>query len=293
LRESSLDYLRCVNCNGSLDLRIFEITDEVQEGLLQCAKCERKYPVISSVAFLLKDFPSYFSIRAELGGRLMLESKNLQIRSFIRESLQKIKKVQDDTTKLERDWVRIYRNSSKSRFYVKIKDLIKKIPRYDLALEHGCSIGNISKEMALRNGRVFGLDKSFFAVLQAKQLGTKNADFFVADSLNHPFENRKFDLVVSLNILELIDPSELLKVLSTQVGKLLILSDPYDFERGKYSVKTRTDAKALRENLVKMGFTLVQNTRQPCFVPWRLSFSSRLQLYYKVDVIVAKKRLRD
>src|SRR5712692_4698467 len=111
----------------------------------------------------------------------MLKSKNKKLRSFIRESLCKVAKTGDDTTKLERNWVCIYQNSSKSKFYSRIKKSIRSIPRYNLALEHGCSVGNISRAMAARNEKLFGIDKSFFAVLEAKRLGIKNADFFVLD----------------------------------------------------------------------------------------------------------------
>jgi len=291
LHEFSVKYLRCVACTAFLDLEIFEKTDEIHEAFLRCTKCKRKYPIISSVAFLLQDFASYFSIRAELGGLLMLKSKSKKLQSFIRESLRKIEKVGKDTTKLERNWGSIYQKSSKSKFYNSIKKSIRKIPRCDLALEHGCSVGNISKAMAARNEKLFGIDKSFFAVLEAKRLDIKNADFFVSDSLAHPFGNRKFDLVVALNLLELIEPPDLLKMLSLQAGKFLILSDPYDFERGKNSVKNKIDAKTLRSNLAQKGFKLIQNTKRPSFVPWNLRINPRLELHYKVDLIVAKKRL--
>ena len=291
MHEFSVRYLRCVVCTAFLNLEIFEKTDKIHEGFLWCIKCTRKYPIISSVAFLLKDFASYFSIRAELGGLLMLKSKNKKLHSFIRESLRKIEKVGEDTTKLERNWVSIYQNSSKSKFYNSIKKSIRKIPRCDLALEHGCSVGNISKAMAARNEKLFGIDKSFFAVLETKRLGIKNADFFVSDSLAHPFGDRKFDLVVALNLLELIEPSDLLKMLCLQAGKFLILSDPYDFERGKNSIKNKIDAKVLRSNLAQKGFKLIQNTKRPSFVPWKLRINPRLELHYKVDLIVAKKLL--
>ena len=221
----------------------------------------------------------------------MLKSKSKKLQSFIRESLRNMEKAGEDTTKLERNWVCVYQNSSKSKFYNIIKKSIGKIPRCNLALEHGCSVGNISKAMAARNEKLFGIDKSFFAVLEAKRLDIKNADFLVSDSLAHPFGNRKFDLVVALNLLELIEPPDLLKMLSLQAGKFLILSDPYDFERGKNSVKNKIDAKTLRSNLAQKGFKLIQKTKRPSFVPWNLRINPRLELHYKVDLIVAKKRL--
>ena len=145
MHEFSVRYLRCVVCTAALDLEIFEKTDEIHEGFLRCIKCKRKYPVISSVAFLLNDFASYFSIRAELGGLLMLKSKNKKLRSFIRESLRKMEKAGDDTTKLERNWVCIYQNSSQSKFYNSIKKSIRSIPRCNLGLNMAALLATYQK----------------------------------------------------------------------------------------------------------------------------------------------------
>ncbi len=289
MHEFSIKYLRCVVCSAPLDLEIYKKAEEIQEGFLNCSKCKRTYPIISSVVFLLKDFPAYFSIRTKLGGKLLLETQNKKLRSFIKKSLCDIKKVGDDTTKLERDWARIYKNNYKSKFYSIVKKLIHRVPKCNLAIEHGCSVGNISKDMATRSRICFGIDKSFFAAAEAKKLGIKNADFFVADSLNQPFGNRKFDVVVALNLLELVEPPGLLQILYRQTGKFLILSDPYDFERGKNSVKNKIDAKTLRSNISQRNFKLIRNTKRPSFVPWKLKINPRLELHYKVDLIVAQK----
>ena len=290
MHEFSLEYLRCVNCKSSLSLHSFVKTTEIEEGFLECVKCKKNYPVISSVPLLLADFPSYFSIRAKLGGELMLTAKTTRIRSFLKENLRKIKKIQSDATKLEKDWVEIYKHSVKSKFYNYIKNSIQKIPKCKLVIEHGCSIGYVSKELKKKNDVVFGMDRSFYAILEAKRKNLKNSDFVVGDSLIHPFGNKKFDLVVALNVLDIIEPLKLLKVISSQTKRFVVISDPYDFERGKDSVKTRIDAKEIRLNLLQNNFRLTQNTKQPSFIPWRLKINNRLNLNYKVDVIVAKKQ---
>jgi len=225
-----------------------------------------------------------------LGGELMLKAKNNKVRSFVKENLSKLKGINTDTTKLEKNWVEIYKHSIRSRFYRFIKSSIQKLPKGKLVLEHGCSIGYISRELAKRNLWVFGVDKSFYSILEAKRKSMKNSDFFVADSLNHPFGNAKFDLVIALNVLDVVEPPELLKAISSQAKRFLILSDPYDFERGKDSVKNRVNAKTLRTNLEQKGFELMQNTKWPIFIPWKLNVNDRLNLIYKVDVIVARKR---
>ena len=278
--------MQCVRCSNEMELEILEKKDEIVEGVLTCKMCYTKYPIISSIPFLLKDLSSYFSIRAKLGGYLLLNVKSKAVKSIIQKSLKEIKKVYEDTTELEMRWVETYKKSSKTVLERKIKKIIQKFPRCNLVLEHGCSIGKVSEMLSKKNQQVFGIDKSFYALLEAKKRKIKNCDFILADSLHSPFRN-SFDMVVALNILELIEPVELLNVISKQTSKFIILSDPYDYERGKNSVKVKLDAESLRITLNKMGFKFLQNTNKPSFIPWKLHVNPRLELNYKVDLILA------
>jgi hypothetical protein len=142
--------------------------------------------------------------------------------------------------------------------------------------------------MARYHGIIFGIDKSFFALLEAKKHKTKNTDFFLADSLSVPFGAMKFDLVVALNVLELVEPLKLLKIIGAESGKFVILSDPYDYDRGKNSVKIRLDEKTLRSKIIQMGFTLIAGTARPSFISWELRVNTRLKLNYKTDLILAR-----
>ena len=287
--ESSLEYLQCVRCGNGLELEIFEYKNEIIEGVLTCKICNNAYPIISSIPILLDDLSSYFSIRTKLGGYLMLHAKNKKVKSIIKKSLKEIRQVKDDTTDLEINWAKIYKNSKDSKLDDQIKSLVKKLSRCDFALEHGCSIGKTTEILAKHTGMIFGIDKSFFALVEAKKCKIKNSDFFVADSLSKPFGCKKFDLVIALNVLELIDPLDLLKTIDDQASRFVILSDPYDYERGKNSVKNRLDEKTLRKKLTQMGFKLILGTSRPNFIPWSLNVNSRLELNYKVDLIFAKR----
>ena len=286
--DFSLDYLRCVNCNNALEIEIFEQLCEIEEGFLVCNNCNNKYPIISKIPIIQSDLTSYFSNRAQLGGYLMTRAKNTKLKSFIKNSLKKITVTSSDVITLEKRWVITYKNSIKSKFYSHMKNSLDKLPKFDLVLEHGCSIGYITKHLATKHDTVFGIDQSFFAILEAKQNNFKNLDFFVANSLNHPFGNNKFGLVVGLNLLELIEPLDLLNVLSKQASDMILISDPYDFERGVNSVKQTVDSKSLRSELEKRGFVITSNTKKPKFLPWKLNINSRLNLHYKVDLIMAK-----
>jgi len=241
-----------------------------------------------SIPLLLDNLSSYLSVRAKLGGEIMLIAKNTRLRSFLKENLHKIKNPQNDTTNLEKNWSSIYKRSIKSKFYSHVKNSIQKLPKCKLVLEHGCSIGHVSNELAKRSQTVFGMDQSFYAILEAKRQNLKNSDFVVANSLNPPFGNKKFDMVVALNLLDIIEPLKLLKVILNQTKRFVLISTPYDFERGKESVKNRIDANEIRLHLRQNGFRLIQGTKQPGFIPWKLIVNDRLNLNYKADLIVAR-----
>ena len=218
----------------------------------------------------------------------MTRAKNEKIKSFIKNSLKKIKNSHLDVTPIEKRWVNTYKDSIKSKFYSHIKKSLSKFPKSNLALEHGCSIGYITRYLATKHDVVFGIDQSFFAIMVAKQNNFKNLDFFVANSLNHPFGKNKFSVTVGLNLLELVEPLDLLDVLTEQTSNMILISDPYDFERGANSVKQKVDSKFLRRELEKRKFVITPSTKKPKFLPWKLHINSRLDLHYKVDLIMAK-----
>lgn len=288
MHEFSLRYLRCVNCKSELELQVFDISDEIEEGLLLCKNCSAKYPIISKIPILWHDLSSYFSNRAKLGGYLMNHVKNPILKSMLKDVLGKINKNHEDVTNLEKRWVDTYKNSLKSKFYLSIKKSLEEIPKSNLVLEHGCSIGHIVKNLAQKHEIVFGIDQSFFAIAEAKKNDCKNLDCFVANSLSSPFGKKVFELLVALNILELIEPLDFLKMVSSQLEGTLVISDPYDYERGKNSVKIKLNSKSLRDELKKLGFAFMQKTEKPLFLPWRLNINERLSLHYKVDLIIAR-----
>ena len=271
-----------------MELEAFEKKSEIIEGLLSCVHCGGLYPIILSIPILVDDLSSFFSIRAKLGGYLLLHVRNPKIKSLIKKSLGQIKKVGEDTTDLEKNWVLIYKKSKHTTFETNIKNIIRKLPKCSFVVEHGCSVGTMSEIMARYHGMIFGIDKSFFALLEAKKRRIKNADFFLADSLSGLFGTVRFDLVVALNVLELIEPLKLLKIIGAQSRKFVLLSDPYDYDRGKNSVKIKLDEKTLRSKLEQIGFQLIDGTDKPSFVSWKLRVNPRLELYYKTDLILAR-----
>lgn len=254
--------------------------------MLFCTKCKLVYPIIQKIAILWNDFASYLSHRPRLGGELLLAVKSAPIKSMIKSALSGASKSQDLSI-IEKRWAAIYQNNSKSRFYGTIKKII---PSAGLAIEHGCSIGVMTTHVAQKCERVFGIDKSFYAIREAKKSRRKNLDYFVADSMEHPF-GAKFDLVLGLNLFELVEPKKLLAVLasSTKKGGTIILTDPYDYERGEKSVKEPLYEDTIRTEIAKLGFTISNPTKKPSHIPWNLKLHNRANLQYLVDLIVATK----
>lgn len=288
--EFTAGHLKCVKCASALSLEPIVCHEETEEGFLTCVGCRRNYPIISSVPLLVDDLSSYFSIRPSLAGQLLLSAKSDRMRLFVKETMRNVRYVSDDVTDLEKRWVGIYRNSAKSRFYTNVKKLVQNLPSCNLVLEHGCSIGLVSRHAAKTHACVFGIDKSFYGILEAKREQGKNSDFLVADSLQPPFGNKKFDLVVALNLLDIIEPDDLFRVILSQSGKFLIVSDPYDFERGKSSVKKKTTPEEVRCLVQDNGFELILGTKSLKHIPWRLNINPRLSLRYKVDLVAAQKK---
>ena len=288
--ESSLKYLRCVRCSKKLELEKLIVAQEIKEGFLKCKKCKLTFPIISGVPILWDDFSSYLTCRASLGGVLLQSCSDPKIKKFVKKSLSKIRKKIDDRTSIEQRWLRIYQKNTDSNFYSKLKSLISQLPKSKIALEHGCSIGIISKTLAKTNDIAFGIDSSFPSILEAKKTAPKNSDFFVADSLFHPFGSLKFNTIVGLNLFEIVEPVELLKIISKQIKNgYLVLSDPYDYDRGKNSIKKPLDEIEIRKHIKKLGFKITSKTKKPGHISWNLKINPRTTLNYKVDVILAKK----
>ena len=290
--ESTVEFLRCVRCGSKLDLDVYANDIEVKEGVLECKKCELVFPIIEKIPILWDDFPKYLSSRKVLGGKMFRSAITNKMKNFLKSSLSQ--SIQDgsviDITALEDRWSNIYQNSKNSKFYSKIRNNLKSLPKSKLVLEYGCSIGIVTSHLSDLHDMVFGIDKSFNALKYAKKHSSTNLDYILTDLLSPVFGELRFDLVIALNVLELIEPSELLKHISKQIttGRLVI-SDPYDFDRGINSVKKPLDEYSLRKSLEKLNFQISQKTKNPSFLPWNLNLNSRTTLNYKVDLIIAKK----
>ena len=290
MNKKNSQYVFCTKCNGNLELEILDETTEINEGFFICKICHLKFPIISKIPILIQNLNQFLEHRPSLGGVFLEHASSEKMLKFIKKILSKTKKIKNDLAYNEKRWSMIYISNRNSSFYRNIKSHLSEISSKKLVLEYGSSVGTISNALGLTHQTVFGVDISFHALLYAKKRSSKNCDYFLADILEHPFGKIKLDLIISLNILELVEPSILLKIISSQISNgIIFLSDPYDYDRGKNSVKNPLSENQLRESLQKYKFIITKNTLTPSKINWNLKLNERTQLNYKVDLIIGKK----
>lgn len=289
MHEFSLNFLRCVRCGSKLELDVLKKGTEIEEGILECKKCTLCFPIIQKIPIIWDNFSKYISERMVLGGKLYKSISHDKMKKFLKHSLSNSKRNTDDRTALEERWCKIYQNSQKSKFYSIVKNELYAVPKSRLVLECGCSIGILGSFLANSNQTVFGIDRSFSAISIAKKTQKDNLDYFVADLMSDVFGKTKFDLILALNVLELVEPKDLLQHISKQLQGNFVISDPYDFDRGKNSVKKPLDELALRASLEELGFAITAKTKKPSYLTWNLKLNPRTTLNYKVDLVIAKK----
>jgi uncharacterized protein YbaR (Trm112 family) len=290
LNRKNSQFVFCVKCKGPLTLDVFYETSEINEGFFLCNNCHLQFPIISKIPILVENLSQFLANRSSLGGLLFELSLTKVMKEFIKNNMSKIKKSENDFFQTEKRWTDIYLLNQKSSFYKNIKSYILKIPTKNFVVEYGSSIGIISNTLGLKHTHVFGIDTSFSALLEAQKRSPKNCEYLLADILQNPLGKKKFDLIVALNIFELVEPSLLLKIISKQISNgFVFLSDPYDYDRGKNSVKNPLNENQIRETLRQNKFQINKTTKSPSKINWNLKINDRTQLNYKVDIIFAKK----
>lgn len=304
--ERDTEFIRCPRCGGSLELDMFLEDGEIQEGILSCTACRLEFPIIGGIPIVWDDTAEYFARRAVLGGRLYRAAQSPKMRMFVKKALlsaaasaralaAKGPAAAYDRTSLESRWSQIYRRSGDSEFYHAIKERLARLPSGRRALEHGCSVGTVSNHLASPDSgpayeAVVGIDSSYDAIAQAKGAGT-GACYAVGDSTSCITGGLRFDLVVALNVLELIEPLDLIRRMSGQTlpGASVAIADPYDFERGPGPAPRRIDEHLLRAALTEHGFEISADTTEPSYIPWRLAINPRTVLNYKVDLVIGAR----
>lgn len=291
-----------------------EAKNECLEGFLNCSKCGIKYPIISGVAIIVKDLLKYAAQRPTLFGKWYSECESQAMKDFLKDlSMNMGNKdvtIEDRYESYGRyfhtyKW--LHNESFESdkflhllRWKIKPSDIYKKLTTginfnpEGIALDLGCALGLSTFELSKKFSFVFGVDTSFSFIMEAKRKSLEskitNTEFFVADILNLPFNNQKFDLVFGLNILEFLPIEELLPQIHALLKPncMFVTTTPYDYNR-EIVFNPDLNDQVLRLKLEKMGFEVTIKTKKESYIPWILKINERTYLFYFLDLIEAYK----
>lgn len=254
-----------------------------REDAARCVACGAMYPVISGIPVMFGDLRRYMSQRRSVGEQMMRLGSGAS-RDMVAAAMPEDHKA-DASGSAERRWAAIYQSNDNTSTYRHILDAMPAAAGLTV-LEHGCSVGVMSRLLNDAGASVTGVDTSFPALRMAAQQ-TRCVRYAVADSMS--LSCGTFDAVVALNVLELIEPRALLGAMADRAARYVVVADPYDYARGSRSVARPVGAAAVRKLLDASGFEVTAETRKPSFVPWNLRISSRVTLRYLLDVIIAKR----
>ena len=257
----------------------------VRQGHMErCAACGASYPVASGIPVLFGDLHKYLAERHSVGVQMM--------RSCMGDAREMVAAAMpadagcDSRGAAERRWAAIYQSGADARMYRHILDVAPPVSGHTV-LEHGCSVGAFSRLLRDGGAEVTGVDSSFPALRMAARQ-CHGIRYVAADSAS--LSCGMFDVVVSLNMLEIVEPRTLLGAMASRAVRRVVVADPYDYPRGDRTVSGPMDGTAVRRFLRGMGFDIVAGTQKPSFIPWEIRISPRTTVRYMVDLVVGERK---
>jgi SAM-dependent methyltransferase len=313
-----VNHLICLNhTDKQIRLKLNYLTgdnkNECNEGFLHCTVCNVKYPIIEGIAIVVKDISEYIQSRIEMYGKWLLNCTSKEMKEYLKE-IGKTLHLPTATSRYEDGgiWYMPYKwfhqdNHKEDRLIKSLKgnpnpnELYDRVinsinPKIDgIALDMGCAMGKTTIQLAQKYSFVIGIDLSFSFIKEARrhmqEFRQGNAEFCVSDVEYPPFHPMKFDLIIAINLIELVDIKKLLSschwLLKPQSD--IIITDPYDFNRQKETDK-KYNARSFRNLIEESGFEINESfMKKEAFIPWILKINERTYLFYFVDFIKAKK----
>lgn len=260
-------------------------SDMVRRGDMErCVACGASYPVVSGIPVLFGDLRGYLAERHSVGVQMM-RSCGPGVQEVVAAAMPADAGC-DSRGASERRWAAIYQSGADAGMYRHILDVAPPVSGHTV-LEHGCSVGTLSRLLRDDGAEVTGVDASFPALSMAARQG-QDIRYVAADSASLSYG--MFDVVVSLNMLEIIEPRTLLGAMASRAARRVVVADPYDYPRGDRTVSGPMDGTAVRGFLRGMGFDIVAGTERPSFIPWEIRISPRTTVRYMVDLIVGERR---
>ena len=120
-------------------------------------------------------------------------------------------------------------------------------------------------------------------------------NFVLPNSIDLPFGAMKFDLILAVNLLELVEPTRLL----SSIHGLLkphaeaVFADPYDYNR-EPKPKIQFDGRTFRTLLCNSGFEIFEKSKKAeSFIPWILKIANRTYLFYFVDLSKGTRKFQN
>ena len=260
-------------------------SDMVRRGDMEwCVACGASYPVVSRIPVLFGDLRGYLAERHSVGVQMM-RSCGPDVQEMVAAAMPADAGC-DSRGASERRWAAIYQSGADAGMYRHVLDVAPPVSGHTV-LEHGCSVGTLSRLLRDDGAEVTGVDASFPALSMAARQG-HDIRYVAADSAS--LSCGMFDVVVSLNMLEIIEPRTLLGAMASRAARRVVVADPYDYSRGDRTVSGPMDGTAVRGFLRSMGFDIVAGTERPSFIPWEIRISPRTTVQYMVDLIIGERR---
>jgi len=206
MKKEILDILCCPNCKH--DLRLFkkeEVNNEVIDGILKCADCQKSFEIIKSVPRMIVDLEDRRKLADGWGFEWEKKAEG---------------KFEIDTLYGETE------EGELNNFF----DLLGITPddlRDKVILDAGCGCGRLTKALGEFGTEVLGIDiaSSIEHIYEYCKLN-KNVHIIQADVLDLPFKNAAFDYVWSkLTVCYVRNPEQAFKNLSDLLkpsGKLFV-----------------------------------------------------------------------